>query len=51
MWTGTDDKLCCPDQIESAMCIGKDVKGNFLQHIWDKVYISTDLKGCWHDQI
>jgi hypothetical protein len=30
MWIGTDDKGCCHNQIESAMCIGMDVTGSFL---------------------
>jgi hypothetical protein len=29
MWIGTDEKGCCPDQIESAMWIGKVVTERF----------------------
>jgi hypothetical protein len=33
MWTGTDDKLSCPVQIESAMWIGKNVKEIFTTNL------------------
>jgi hypothetical protein len=29
MWIGTEGKGCCHHQIERAMRIGKDVRGNF----------------------
>jgi hypothetical protein len=29
MWIETEEKGCCLDQIESAMWIGKDVRGSF----------------------
>jgi hypothetical protein len=29
MWIETDDKGCCPDQIDSDMWIGNDMKRTF----------------------
>jgi hypothetical protein len=47
MWTGTDDKLSCPDQFESAMWIGKDVKGIFH----DKYEVLFELEQMVKDDV
>jgi hypothetical protein len=45
MWRATDDKGCCHDQIDSAMWIGKDVKGTF----YDKFEVIYALQQTWRD--
>jgi hypothetical protein len=43
MWIGTDYELCCHDQIDSAICIGKDG----IRNIHDKFEIIYALHQIW----